>query len=120
MTAFCERHAGLKSLGGYIDHLRSALRDDPEISTECRAALIRARVPRATEPQTPSDQGYSDTDWQLIMTSQRREIRLTCDQIRVGRDLLRRFRAGGLLHKKDAQAREELAQGHRVTQLPFR
>ncbi|HEX5348626.1 MAG TPA: hypothetical protein VFW64_16215 [Pseudonocardiaceae bacterium] len=118
VTAFCERHAGLKSQGSYIDHLRSLLRDDPEIPAEFRAALIRARVSCEPELQTPKDPGYSDADWQLITTALRRDVRLARDRIRVGRDLLRRFRAGQLADKNDTHVAELLDVFDRTGELP--
>jgi hypothetical protein len=120
VTAFCEHHAGLKSQGIYIDQLRSLLRDDPEIPDEVRTALVRAKVPRVSEPQTPKDPGYSDADWQLIMTALRRDVRLARDRIRAGRELLRHFRAGGLVDEKDADVAELLDVFDRTGEFPRR
>ncbi|WP_256804897.1 hypothetical protein [Frankia sp. ACN10a] len=94
VTAFVLRYRGQPSEREYLKRLRVLLRDDPELPEPARSALVSARLAPAA-PVSPVV-GYSDTEWQQIMTVVRRDVRLARDRIRAGRRLLDRFRAGDL------------------------
>ncbi len=104
LEAFRDRYAGLHSQLAYVDVLRGLLRDDPELSPETRAAVVALRPGKPVEPparERPAE--YTDAEWQQITTVLRKDVRTARDRIRVGRDLLRRYRAGQL----EPSSREE-------------
>ncbi|ABW12237.1 conserved hypothetical protein [Parafrankia sp. EAN1pec] len=94
VTAFLLRYRGQPSEREYLKRLRVLLRDDPELPEPTRTALLSARLAPAA-PANPLV-GYSDTEWQQIMTAVRRDVRLARDRIRASRQLLDRFRVGAV------------------------
>ncbi len=94
VTAFVLRYRGQPSEREYLKRLRVLLRDDPELPEPTRMTLLSVRLAPAA-PVSPLV-GYSDTEWQRIMTVVRRDVRLARDRIRANRQLLGRFRAGAL------------------------
>ncbi|ABW12047.1 conserved hypothetical protein [Parafrankia sp. EAN1pec] len=94
ISAFLLRYGGQRCQREYLKRLRVLLRDDPELPELTRTALLSERV--APPAESSAVVGYSDAEWQQIMTAVRRDLRLARDRIRDGRRLLDRFRAGGV------------------------
>jgi hypothetical protein len=93
IAAFRARYDGQHGQRDVVKRLRAALHGDPELPEAARAELFETRLPGSAQPVSPVT-GYSDGDWQVIMTALRRDVRRARDRILAGRELLARYRSG--------------------------
>ena len=91
IEAFRRRYDNMPAQYDYVKRLRVVLRDEPELPQSARHELLAARLPDKPEPAPAS--GYSDGEWQQLMTALRHDVRVARDRVRAGRDLLTRYRA---------------------------
>lgn len=103
VTAFRLRYAGLRSGYGYLETLRTALRDERDLPPDVRVALLSGQAPRPALDDPEGTVPYSDGEMQAIMTALRRDVRCARDRIRAGRDLVARYRASPLDLSADEQ-----------------
>lgn len=92
IAAFRGRFSSKSRQREAVKRLRVVLHGDPELPEAARAELFGTRLPDAGQPSPVT--AYSDTDWQVIMTALRRDVRGARDRIRAGREVLARFRSG--------------------------
>lgn len=94
LLAFRRRYEHLKprTVTGYIENLRQLLRDDEQLSPYARAGLAAIRV-RGASRRGLSKPGYSDAEWQEILTAVRHDVRAARDRIYAARRLLGQYRA---------------------------
>ncbi|KQZ72167.1 hypothetical protein [Nocardioides sp. Root151] len=117
---FRRRYEQLKprTMSGYVENLRRLLRGDERLSSDARAGLAAIRV-RGMSRRDISKRGYTDTEWQEILTAVRHDVRAARDRIRAARRLLGRYRAGELPTGSEDVTLGRLLDGfERTGQLP--
>ncbi|MCX5129428.1 hypothetical protein [Streptomyces sp. NBC_00347] len=75
-----------------VERMRTIFREDHELSVEARNAVLHGRLPVYESKVQP----YSNAEHQELMTAVRHDIRVARDRIYEGRELLNRYRRGGL------------------------
>lgn len=120
MLDFRRRYEHLKprTMSGYVENLRGLLRDDERLSSDARAGLAAIRV-RGMSRRDISNRGYTDTEWQEILTALRHDVRAARDRIHAARRLLVRYRSGELPTGSEDMTLGRLLDGfERTGQLP--
>jgi len=120
LLAFRRRYEHLKprTVSGYVENLRRLLRDDERLSPHVRAGLAAIRV-RGMSQRDVSKRGYTEVEWQEILTAVRHDVRAARDRIHAARRLLVRYRAGELPTGSEDLTLGRLLDGfERTGQLP--
>ncbi|WP_206305496.1 hypothetical protein [Actinacidiphila soli] len=95
IRAFTSRYSDPQTRRTCVARLRIVLRGCAELPEAARRELFETRLPvkKVSEQIT----GYSEGEWQQIMTALRRDVRLCRDRVRGSLQLLERFHAGELV-----------------------
>ncbi|ABL79467.1 conserved hypothetical protein (plasmid) [Nocardioides sp. JS614] len=120
LLAFRRRYEHLKprTVSGYVENLRRLLRDDERLSPDARAGLAAIRV-RAMSRRDITKRGYTEVEWQEILTAVRHDVRAARDRIHASWRLLVRYRAGELPTGSEDVTLGRLLDGfERTGQLP--
>ncbi len=120
LLAFRRRYEHLKprTVSSYVENLRRLLLDDERLSDDARAGLAAIRV-RGMGRRDINKPGYTDTDWQEILTAVRHDVRAARDRIHTARRLLARYRSGELPDGSEEATLGRLLDGfERTGQLP--
>ena len=120
LLAFRRRYEHLKprTVSSYVENLRRLLLDDERLSDDARAGLAAIRV-RGMGRRDINKPGYTDTEWQEILTAVRHDVRAARDRIHTARRLLARYRSGELPDGSEEATLGRLLDGfERTGQLP--
>lgn len=120
LLAFRRRYEHLKprTVSSYVENLRRLLLEDEHLSPDAQAGLAAIRV-RGMSRRDISKPGYTDTEWQEILTVVRHDVRAARDRIHTARRLLARYRAGELPTGSEDVTLGRLLDGfERTGQLP--
>jgi len=120
LLAFRRRYEHLKprTVSSYVENLRRLLLDDERLSPDARAGLAAIRI-RGRGRRDISKPGYTDTEWQEILTAVRHDVRAARDRIHTARRLLARYRSGELPDGSEEATLGRLLDGfERTGQLP--
>ncbi|WP_217491788.1 hypothetical protein [Tsukamurella pseudospumae] len=120
VLAYRERYQHLKprTVATYVESLRQLLDGDEQLTTHTRDTLAAVRV-RQGSHRNVSKTGYTDDQWQQILTAARHDIRLARTRIENAQQLVARYRSGQVPAGSDDAALGSLLDGFdRTGQLP--